>query len=208
MLEQIAKLEGFVPFFQSLTWAFLIVIGIRIFRVRFDELLKAIIYRVEMGSSVKAGVFELGELEDLERVEPSTSTDKSLANQNFADVEVRAKQRQEIYSNRRNLFIAHLLTPSKLPEQKYDIYMYLIRHPDEKLPSNLSDVVSAEFYFGKYWGNRVFEATRVGSRIGVATSAYGSFLCTCRVRFEDGYEIILDKYIDFEMAQYIPKTTE
>jgi hypothetical protein len=35
---------------------------------------------------------------------------------------------------------------------------------------------------------------------GVRTSAYGAFLCTCRVTFRDRTHVMLWRYIDFEMG--------
>jgi len=37
--------------------------------------------------------------------------------------------------------------------------------------------------------------------IGVRTSAYGPFLCTCRVTFIDGHVAFHSRYIDFEMGK-------
>jgi hypothetical protein len=69
------------------------------------------------------------------------------------------------------------------------------------MPGDLSDVKSAEFFFGKYWGNQIFKVQREGSRIGISTSAYGPFLCTCLVTFADDTQVMLERYIDFEMEK-------
>ena len=55
-------------------------------------------------------------------------------------------------------------------------------------------------------GNRIFEGTREGNMIGVSTSAYGSFLCTCLVKFTDSKEVVLNRYIDFEMGEVLTRT--
>ena len=71
----------------------------------------------------------------------------------------------------------HVLVPSKKPGQKYDVYIYLIKHKT----TDMSDIDYAEFFFGHMWGNKVFKESGGNGRIGVSTSAYGPFLCICRV---------------------------
>jgi hypothetical protein len=39
--------------------------------------------------------------------------------------------------------------------------------------------------------------------MGVRLSAYGPFLCICRVTFDDGERVVLYRYIDFEMGEVI-----
>jgi len=75
--------------------------------------------------------------------------------------------------------------------------VYLIRHKS----NNFEDVSYAEFFFGHYWGNEVFREEPRDGLIGVSTSAYGPFLCTCRVAFKDGHSADLNRYIDFEMGR-------
>ena len=47
------------------------------------------------------------------------------------------------------------------------------------------------------------EGHHEGDVIEVRVSAYGSFLCTCLVTFEDGEQVSLYRYIDFEMGKVI-----
>lgn len=56
----------------------------------------------------------------------------------------------------------------------------------------------AEFFLGPYRENKVFPAVAQDGLIGISTSAYGPFLCICRVTFTDGTHIYLDRYIDSE----------
>lgn len=102
--------------------------------------------------------------------------------------------RNGIYSENRGVFLAHVIEPSKKPKQEFDAYIYLIRHDSD----DLSDVRFAEFFLGKYWGNRVFQAILQNGFVGISTSAYGTFLCTCKVTFTDGYSVLIHRYIDFE----------
>ncbi len=111
-----------------------------------------------------------------------------------------------VYRDSRNVFLAHTIRPSKKPNQLYDIAIYLIPHRsnDPKYRRNdLSDIVEAEFFLGEYFNNKVFNIKNRGGVIGVTTSAYGPFLCTCKVLFTDGEQLMLNRYIDFEMGQHI-----
>ncbi len=110
----------------------------------------------------------------------------------------RSEQRKATYERSRRLFLVHLLSPSS-KRGHFDVQIYLRRHGDQPI----DDVRSATFFFGKSWGNRVFNGTREQDAIGVATSAYGPFLCTCLVTFTDGTEVVLDRYVDFEMGKVL-----
>jgi hypothetical protein len=104
------------------------------------------------------------------------------------------QRRKDVYKRNRKLFLTHVAHPSAKPGQEVDVFIYLIRHKSE----DYSDVSEAEFFLGPYWGNKVFTATERNGFIGIATAAYGTFLCVCRVTFKDGSQIYLERYIDFE----------
>jgi len=106
-------------------------------------------------------------------------------------------RRRDVYKDNRGVFLTHIIQPSSRPDQTFDVYIYLIRHKSE----DLSDVLMAEFFLGPYWDNAIFPAFSQNGFIGISTSAYGTFLCVCRVTFLDGTQIYLDRYIDFEMAR-------
>lgn len=149
---------------------------------------------------MKAGPVELGEdLRQLQYVEPSgPPTDaERLAPTSSLPQSSWAERRSKIYQDTRGVFLVHVIEPSEEPGQLYDIFVYLIRHKSD----NFSDVSHAEFFFGHYWGNEVYREESKDGLIGVLTSAYGPFLCTCRVTFKDGYFVDLHRYIDFEMGR-------
>lgn len=201
MLEWVEAFGDYVPLFQTLVWIVLIVLACILFRTQARKILETIIFRIETGSSLKAGPLELGSAENLRRVEQEKSTGTNAVNENSATVNARIQHRRGIYEENRGVFIAYIVTPSKKVGQKFDVYIYLIRHsPSDTTPADLSDVVKADFFFGSYWGNQIFEASRAEEKIGIITSAYGSFLCTCLVQFRDGHQVLLDRYVDFEMA--------
>jgi hypothetical protein len=189
----------YVPLLQTALWCALIGIGVALFFRQCQGVLEAVRIRVERGSSLKAGPVELGEdLRELEYVKPdddAPSTPRALA---AAPPEGPwADRRNTIYQETRGVFLVHLIEPSVEKGQLYDIFVYLKRHKSE----DFSDVMQAEFFFGHYWGNKVFREEPRNGLIGVSTSAYGPFLCTCRVTFKDGFAADLHRYIDFEMGR-------
>ncbi len=114
----------------------------------------------------------------------------------------REQERVGIYELNRSIFLCHLLQPSKVAGQKFDIFIFLKRHHS----TDFSDVEKAEFYLGRYWGSKLFEEREKNGQIGIVTSAYGPFLCTCRITMKDGYTLDTFRYIDFEMGRLYEKT--
>ena len=110
--------------------------------------------------------------------------------------EQRAEHRYALRDDRRDINLVHTLRPSPGSAGWYDILIYLIAHKD----AQLSTVSHAEFFLGKYWGNRIYRAANQEGFVGIGISAMGSVLCTCRVVFQDDHAAFLDRYIDFEMA--------
>lgn len=103
-------------------------------------------------------------------------------------------RRNSIYEKNRNLFMTHVIKPSSKPGQTFDVFIYLLRHRSD----DLSDVRAAEFFLGPHWENKVFAAVPQKGFVGISTSAFGTFLCVCRVTFTDGTALYLERYIDFE----------
>ena len=197
MIEDLEKLAGYVPFFQTLAWIVLFVVLFIILRVPIASFINTILDRIRSGSSLKAGPIELGEqLKALEYAAPVARASKmQRAGQPRED------ERLTIYKHNSGLFLTHIITPSKKPKQKYDIFIYLVRHKS----NNFADVRKAEFFFGHMWGNKVFEEKEKNGIIGISTSAYAPFLCTCYVTLTDGTLIKLDRYIDFEAELYLQR---
>ena len=108
------------------------------------------------------------------------------------------KYRNGIYNKNRKVFLAHVITPTNKPKQKFDVFIYLVRHKSD----DFSDIKLAEFFLGKYWGNRVFQADTQKGLIGITTAAYGTFLCTCKITFDDGETRLITRYIDFESHRH------
>jgi len=113
--------------------------------------------------------------------------------------------RNDEYLRGQRLFLVHVYEPSKRPEMKYDITIFLIRHiPGENANQRVGfdEIELMELYLGPSWGHQVFKFHNNGGLIGVRTSAWGTFLATARISFKDENRLplILHRYIDFEMA--------
>jgi hypothetical protein len=109
------------------------------------------------------------------------------------------------YARTDNLFLVHVYQKSRIPGQTYDVGIFLLRHVAGQEPnhkSGFTDIESTQFYLGPSWGDRVFIAPNNGGYIGIRTTAWGTFLATCRITFTNGKEpIVLHRYVDFEMAR-------
>ncbi len=183
-------MKDWVPLIQTLAWIGLIVYSVRKFAPQLSGLFEAIKQRVVSGSSFKAGPVELGQdLKALEKVAPSNTPAQQEDDW--------SKERNGLYDKNNGLFLTHVIEPSNKRGQDFDIFIYLVRHKSELF----SDIEYAEFFLGSYWGNKVYKESEKNGLIGISTSAYGPFLCTCRVKMKDGKEVRLHRYIDFEMGR-------
>jgi hypothetical protein len=112
----------------------------------------------------------------------------------------------EIQSTRQ-LYLAYVYQISKIPGQKYDVTVFLMRHVagHDLNQRKFRDVERAEFYFGPSWTG-VFVASPVDVTdgvVGVRISAWGSFWATCRVKLSNVTDpVIIHRHIDFEMPPY------
>lgn len=191
--ELLEALAPFVPLLQTILWIVLVAVALFLLRSHCRAIIDAIITRIRGGSSFRAGPLELGaDLKSLEYASPNASNHKDDSHDDDWSTE-----RTALYQHNRGIFLTHVISPSTKPGQEYDVFIYLIRHKT----SDFSDIERAEFFFGHMWGNAVFKERESNGMIGVSTSAYGPFLCTCRVFFRDGVEIRLNRYIDFEMRR-------
>ena len=126
-----------------------------------------------------------------------TNSGTNLAVDNLGTEKEWTYFRNGIYENNRGIFLTHVIEPSRREGQIYDIFIYLMRHQS----FDLTDIEYAEFFFGHMWNNKIYKVKNTGGYIGIIPSAYGEFLCTCRVTFTDGYQINIHRYIDFEAGK-------
>ena len=201
MIDTFVKLKDFVPFFQTFIWIILVFFAICTFKKNINDLIDILCKKIEKGGKVKIGPLELGEdLLSLELIDNKSKSDtKPIIG---SEGEEREKQRVSIYERNKGLFITHIIYPSYHDDgdyENFDIFIYLIRHKS----NNYCDVEKAEFFFGHMWNNQIFRVKSRDGLIGIRTSAYKPFLCTCKVKFTDGTEVVLDRYIDFEMTKLL-----
>lgn len=208
-MEWLSALKDYVPLFQTLFWVLLIIIGISIYSHPLNNILEDIHKRMEKGGALKAGIgsalIDIPEFaRDLPKVEP--------ADNRLTDVEERksipswTEKRHEIIENNREVFLTHISKPSKTQgrsdQQWFDVYIFLARH--HKVAN--AEIDYAEFFLGKSWDNRIFKVKNMGGdikNIGISTSAYGTTLAICHVVFKDGHQVVIDRYIDFEMGKEV-----
>jgi hypothetical protein len=188
------NLRPYVPLFQSCVWPTFLGLVLWCFRRPIASCVETVQKRIEAGSSLKAGPIEIGEdLQHLDYATPRSPSSHAVMPEPADWV----TERNNIYKDNSGLFLTHVLTPSRKSDQEYDIFIYLIRHKT----TDISDIQKTEFFFGHMWGNEVFTEIPKDGMVGIATSAYGPFLCVCRVHLLNGQIIKLHRYIDFEMGK-------
>jgi hypothetical protein len=118
------------------------------------------------------------------------------------------KERKAEYKRTNGHFLVHVYKPSRLGGQKYDVFVYLVRHVRDSVrpeKTGLPEIEKVEFYFGPSWRDEVFTVVNNGSNVlGVRTHAYGTFLATAQVTFKPGLNkspVILHRYLDCEMMK-------
>jgi hypothetical protein len=186
----------------TLIWVGLLLFIFLLFRREIRSLLQIFHRRVRQGAGVKLGVFEIGQF----YVEPGGGVVKAGAGAvqgTREDDGRRHAQREEYYVPNRLIMLVHRIAPSMEGGQLYDILIYVIPHP--KSDSSLIGVTRVEYYFGKSWGRKIFTSIDRARGFAIATSAYGPFMCTAEIHFNDGHSVIVSRYVDFEMGGIGPQ---
>ena len=212
-MDWVKAFKDYVPLFQTLIWSLLVILGFGLFRKQLNNILESVHKRIggsASGGTLKAnlGIFslEIGEdLRHLQYVKTSDENATSATNMKEDKLPLQwTETRKQRYVHNRDVFLAHVLVPSKSSQHEFDIFIFLIRHQGffkhEDIDSSIN-IDYAEFFLGQAWGNRTFKIINDGGPVGLSTSAFGTFLVVCRVMFKDGYEVIIDRYIDFEMGK-------
>jgi hypothetical protein len=199
----------------SILWTGLIASAAYYLRKEVSQILSQLLLRVRAGAPMKIGAVELGAIQTAQWHTPApTSPESSYIPEGFTNEDPGGLgvvvdpglniAREAYFSQTRKVMLVHRLFRSTKPDQVYDVLIYLSPHED----SSLASVVRAEYYFGRYWGYKVFESLDRSRGFPVLTSAYGTFLCACRITFNDGTQEIVYRYIDFEMGAYAPVLVE
>ena len=192
----------------TILWVALVAIVLVVLRKSISDLVMHLVARVRAGASMKIGSVELGAIRTEQHHTPTpigeSSAAPEAANASGAVFSPEAfnltMQRQQYYHDTRRIMIVHKLFHSSRPGQVYDVLVYLVPHSG----GSLVEVASVEYFFGRYWANKIYPSYDRSHGFPILTSAYGTFLCCAQLRFNDGTKQTLYRYIDFEMGAYAP----
>lgn len=201
------------PVVQTAIWAGVAVAGAIWLRGPLAELANVLLGRVRDGDSITTPWLSVEKQTELKNLDQKKGQELNLSNKDIPKLQAEAKeeqgdsaqwwieQRKGIYGSSKDVFLVHAISPStdggfKYGQAAYDIFIYLKGHKGR----SLDDIDYAEFFLGHYWRNEVYRETQRSGSIGIRTSAYGPFLCVCRISFSDGHKALVSRYIDFEMG--------
>jgi hypothetical protein len=178
----------------SIIWAIGFFSAVVYFRREIAALFSALVFRIKDGAPIKVAGIEIGSASGLVARPGGFSAEDTRVGV-YQDDKSRELQRQNIYEESRGVMLVHQIQRANKDGQLYDILLYVIPHK-----SSLAGVVTVEYFFGSFWGNKVYPSHDRSRGFPVVTSAYGAFLCTAKVNFNDGTSTIIQRYIDFEMG--------
>jgi len=183
-------------FFPDLLWIIFWLTIIFLSKDFIKSAITTLLYRLKHGAGVKIGSFELQGLK--------VTAGKEMQNNHFKTTYdkdgLREKERAKFYAEQRGAMLVHRLYKSPKDGQLYEILIYII----PKKNANLIQVTSVDYYFGKFWGTKIFTSMDRSNGFGISTSAYGPFLCTAKINFNDGGNETVYRFIDFEMGDVAP----
>lgn len=200
------------PVVQTAIWAGVAVTALVMLREPVKQFAKTVVGRVNSGDDFTTPWLSLERRAELEKLDKAEATKSEVIEDAEAEeVEIVSepttkkqwnRYRQGIYEAHRGLFLVHVISPSEKSGQTYDIFILVKRHKDR----TIDDIEKVDFYLGQYWGNKVFTEIPRDGLVGLRTSAYGPFLCVCKVHLKgEGSKppqtIMLERYIDFEMGE-------
>ena len=187
--------DEFYKVLPSLLWAGLAAALFLTFSNDLRSLVRHLVWRIKAGAPLKTAWFEVNS--------PYVSHDeKRNSLRGIADIRedtdgIFDREREPFRTTNRNLFLVHRLAPSRDETQLYDVMIYVV--PSLKYGS-LEGVLSVEYYFGKYWGRKIYQSIDRASGFSISTSAWAPFSCTAKIQFTDGHSVYLHRYVDFEMG--------
>jgi len=178
--------------FPDVLWIIFWVVLIFLTKNFIKAAITTLLNRLKHGAGVKIGSFELQGLKVTENTDIKNSTYEITIDKN----DERYKARRAFYDNQRGVMPVSKIYKSQKDGQLYDILIYVIPHKG----SNLMQVISIYYYFGKNGVRKIFKTNDRSNGFAIVTSAYGAFLCSIKINFNDGTDITVYKYIDFEMG--------
>lgn len=191
----------------GILWWGLALILLVIFFKDFKLLVKSLTYRIRAGAAVKFASFEVGPVfvipsENATKISPHSpikvvGVDDGEFSRQRSVFRDRIEDPIMISSSSRNLFIVHKIAPSRDPDQLYDVRIYII--PSLRY-GTLEGVRHVDYYFGNYWGRKIFRSAQRESAFLITTSAYAPFSCTAKISFNDDSFSYIHRLVDFEMG--------
>lgn len=189
----------------SLAWPGLIIYGVVYFRVQIREILENLKSQLAAGAVFKWKDFEFKGPE-LSKIDGEHGDAYHRENADKAIYE----KRHSSYKASKNLFLVHRARPTGKNHPKnglptFDVSIYIIGH---KNFGRINDVELVEYYLGEHFGKSMSEfGTKYIVRNGnygfaVRVNAYGPTLCEARIKFHDGSEATVSRYLDFEGTAY------
>jgi hypothetical protein len=184
---------GSVP---TLLWVLFLTAFLWHFRADIHSLVGALVSRLKGGAAVKLAGFEIGATSGLVAAPGDFSNEDSRVGVYVDQSGSREKERAGLYAQSKGVMLVHRLQRSRSENHLYDILIYVIPHKS----CSLASVTQIEYFFGHHWGNKVYPSSDRSRGFPIVTSAYGPFLCTAKVHFNDGTTVTLSRYVDFEMG--------
>lgn len=189
----------------AIAWPGAIVFIVLYFRKNLNRILGNLNFQLENGLNVKWKDFEFKGV--------SIFVDSKGQNDYYTVVEadqVLFQKRTEAYARHKNLMLVHRAkrtdkTHAGSGLDIYELSVYLIGH---KSYGKINDVKSVEYYFGQHFGIKEYPygykyIIENGSEgFAVKITAYGPTLCEARIKYHDGREATLNRYLDFEGTGY------
>jgi hypothetical protein len=196
----------------SLAWPAVVGASLFYFRKEALRLIESLRRQMNAGASLKYGGIEIkGIALDAIKTDDRGNwvyTRTSATAEDYND-------RDAIYLRNRNLFLVHttVRTDEFHPDNGFRLFetsIFLMPHQRYAKGAGveefgrLNEVNEVDYYLGRFWGSgeygRRFRVKNGNDGFAVRFRAYGPSLCVATVKFHDGKQIKLERYIDFESA--------
>lgn len=187
----------------TLVWPITLLLVAVWFRKEIRSFFAAVKERLRSGAEFSIASFKLGQTPFAAHSDVMHAHGRGLNTPQkvFEDDGKLEAEREGIYGHQKNIFLVHVLRASRKPRYLFDITLYLITHRD----GSLLGIKHVDYYFGKQWKKRVFQTPFRHNSFAMSTEAYGPFLCIALITFQDGSQLPISRYVDFEMGGTAPQ---
>jgi hypothetical protein len=209
LVSQMAELLSAV---SSFAWPVVFGTILFYFRKEITDVIQSLRRQLNAGATFKLKDFEVKGIV-LDAINEDARGNWVYLKENASEEEYRT--RDAVYQKNRNLFLVHTAsrTDEYHPKQGFrlvDVSIFLIPHQGYAKDSTiqqfgrLNEVNEVEYYFGRHWGSgdygRSYRVRNGSDGFAVRFRPFGPTLCVATVRFHDGEEVKLERYIDFQSA--------